>query len=192
MRNPIDSAVVDPQRRSRDASQLPEDVVKIRDNARADVRQGAVTADYAAHRDEVLRMLDGVLATELVCMLRYRRCHFVAQGLAAKAAADEFLEHAREEQEHADRVAARIVQLGGSPDLRPETLAERSHADYFDGEKVEDMITENLIAERIAIESYRGHIRALGDRDPTTRRLLESILETEEEHAEDLVSLLPR
>jgi bacterioferritin len=124
-------------------------------------------------------------------MLRYRRHHFVARGLRAKAAADEFLEHAHEELDHADRIAARIAQLGGDPDLRPDTLAERSHARYVPGESLEQMITENLVAERIAIETYRAAIRAIGDRDPTTRRLFESILEVEEEHAEDLVGLLP-
>ena len=159
--------------------------------ARRDVKRGAVTADYEADRDEVLKILDAALATELVCMLRYRRHGYAARGLRAKSAAEEFFEHAQQELEHADKICARIVQLGGLPDLRPETLVDRSHAEYVECSAIEDMITENLVAERIAIETYRAAIQTIGDRDPTTRRVLESILEVEEEHAEDLVGMLP-
>jgi len=167
------------------------DVQAIKQRARQDVARGAVTRDYQADRSAVLQMLDGVLATELTCMLRYRRHYFVVQGLRARAAAAEFLEHSAEELEHADWVAARIVQLGGTPNLDPAQLTARSHADYVECSSVEEMITENLVAERIAIETYRQMIQMIGESDPTTRRLLESILEVEEEHAEDLVSLLP-
>jgi len=185
MRNPIDSAAIDP-RPSADAARD-----SIADRARRDVERGAVTADYEANRDAVLELLDAALATELVCTLRYRRHGYAARGLRAKNAADEFFEHAQQELEHADRICARITQLGGKPDLRPETIAERSHADYVECETIDEMITENLVAERIAIENYRSAIQRIGDKDPTTRRLLESILEVEEEHAEDLVGLLP-
>ena len=137
-------------------------------------------------------MLDVALATELVCTLRYRRHYFMAQGLRARSVADEFLEHSQQELEHADQIATRINQLGGSPDLDPERLAARSHAEYRECSSIEEMITENLIAERIAIESYREMIKKIGDKDPTTRRVIESVLETEEEHAEELVSMMPQ
>jgi bacterioferritin len=138
----------------------------------------------------VLRLLNGALATELVCVLRYRRHHFMARGIHSQAVAAEFLAHANEELGHADLIAARIVQLGGEPDFSPATLLDRSHADYVDGVNLPDMISENLIAERIAIDSYRRDIAYLCDQDPTTRRLLESILAVEEEHADDLADLL--
>ncbi|MGE3171809.1 MAG: bacterioferritin [Planctomycetota bacterium] len=167
------------------------DFAAIKRRAREHVERGPVTSGYGADRDAVLRMLDAALATELVCMLRYRRHWFAAQGLRAKAAADEFLEHSRQEFEHADRIAQRITQLGSAPDLDPGRLVGRSHADYRECSSVEEMLHENLVAERIAVESYREMIRAIGDQDPTTRRLLESILEVEEQHADDLVGLLP-
>jgi bacterioferritin len=166
------------------------DVQAIRDAARRHIEEGAVTENYHADRATVIKLLNEALATELLCTLRYRHDYFVARGLKAKIAADEFLEHAGQELEHADSIAERIVQLGGEPDLNPETLTSRSHAEYRLGKTLEGMIKENLIAERIAIESYRAIIQYLGDNDSTTRRLMESILATEEEHADDLADLL--
>lgn len=183
MRDPIDSAVVEPR--------PTLDVQAIRARARDDVREGAVTSGYEADRESVLRMLDSALATELLCVLRYRRHHFMAHGLRAKAAADEFLEHSQQELEHADSIARRITQLGGTPDFDPATITGRSHAEYRECASIEEMIVENLVAERIAIESYREMIAVVGTTDPTTRRLLESILEVEEEHADELANLLP-
>ena len=151
---------------------------------------GAVTAGYGADRETVLRLLNEALATEIVCTLRYRRHYFMANGLASESVKAEFLEHAQEEQGHADRLAARIVQLEGEPDFNPRTLTERSHAEYVPGDSLESMIREDLVAERIAIDSYREMVNYIGPRDPTTRRLLEEILANEEEHAEDLSSLL--
>jgi bacterioferritin len=156
------------------------------------VENGAVTEVYRADRQAVLKLLNETLATELVCVLRYKRHYFMASGIHAQAVAEEFLEHATMEQTHADRVASRIVQLGGAPDLNPDTLTARSHAEYVEGTTVEDMLRENLIAERIAIESYTEFIRYLGDADPTTRRMLEEILANEEEHADDLKTLMDR
>jgi bacterioferritin len=167
------------------------DIDTIKEQARREVRDGAVTSDYDADREAVLAMLDGALATELTCVLRYRRHYFMAQGMASKEIAAEFLEHSNEELSHADQIARRITQLGGAPDLDPSRLTSRSHADYVECRTLEEMVTENLVAERIAIATYRQMIRDLGDRDPTTRRLLEAILEVEERHAEELDSLLP-
>lgn len=167
-----------------------EDVEALRREARAHIEDGAITSSYGADRDRVLEVLNKVLATELVCTLRYKRHYFTAQGLKAAPMAAEFLEHARQEQEHADLVAERIVQLGGEPDFNPATLTHRSHAEYQEGDGLIDMVKEDLIAERIAIASYQEIARWLGDGDPTSRRVIESILETEEEHAEDLLSLL--
>jgi bacterioferritin len=164
----------------------------LRQRARHDIESGAVTGSYAADRVAVLHMLNEVLATELVCTLRYRRHYFMATGLEAYAVRQEFLEHARDELEHAERVAARIVQLDGEPNFDPHGLAERSHAEYVAGDSLESMIRENLIAERVAIDSYRELLRYLGTSDPTTTRLIEEILAKEEEHAEDLASLRPR
>lgn len=164
----------------------------IRAQARTQPERGAVTNGYTADRREVLKLLDGALATELVCYLRYKRHFFVATGLNAEAVAAEFQEHAMEELGHADQIAARIVQLGGEPDFAPGTLVARSHADYFAGTGLDEMIRENLIAERIAIDSYRLMIRFLGEDDPTTRNLIEEILAVEEEHADDLLGLLER
>lgn len=166
------------------------DTHTLRQRAREGLSDGAVTAGYGAMREEVLAMLDAALATELVCMLRYRRHHFMASGVLAKPVADEFLVHAAQELEHADWLAARIVQLGGAPDFAPQGLAARSHAQYIEGQILAEMIRENLVAERIAIDSYRECIALLADRDPTTRRLLETILATEEAHAEELATML--
>jgi bacterioferritin len=166
------------------------DVETIRSRARQDIESGAVTFGYGADRDEVVGLLNQALATELVCYLRYKRHYFMADGIHAEPVAAEFLEHAQQEQEHADQIAERIVQLGGSPDFSPEGLATRSHAQYVEGTSLKDMIRENLVAERIAIDSYREIAHWIGEKDPTTRRLLEQILATEEEHADDLVSLM--
>jgi bacterioferritin len=166
------------------------DVETLRQRARQDIESGAVTPSYGADREEVVRVLNEALATEIVCYLRYKRHYFMADGIHAEAAATEFLEHATQEQEHADQIAERIVQLGGAPDFSPDGLAARSHAQYVEGTGLKDMIRENLIAERIAIESYKEIVQYLGDKDPTTRRLMESILATEEEHADDLVGLM--
>jgi len=166
------------------------DVRKLRETARRHIEEGAVTEGYGADREKVLELLNEALATEIVCVLRYRHDHFVARGIDSKSAADEFLEHATQELEHADRIAERIVQLGGEPQLDPAQLASRSHSEYRTGRSVQDAIRENLIAERIAIDSYREMIRYIADGDPTTRRMLEEILATEEEHADDLADLL--
>jgi bacterioferritin len=168
------------------------DVRTLRERARQRLDEGAVTKGYAADRGAVLKMLNEALATELVCNLRYRRHYFMASGPNSEAAKAEFMEHATQELQHADQIAERIVQLGGEPDLNPATLIARSHAEYIEGKSLEDMIKENLVAERIAIDSYREIIQYLGDKDPTTRRLMEEILATEEEHAEDMSSLLER
>jgi bacterioferritin len=166
------------------------DVKTLRDRARRHIRQGAVTVGYAADRETLIKVLNEALATEIVCMLRYKRHFFMASGIHAKSVAAEFAEHAAEEQAHADLIAQRIVQLGGEPDYAPATLVLRSHAEYIEGKDMAEMIEEDLVAERIAIESYGEIIRYLGPSDPTTRRMLESILEKEEEHAEDMASLL--
>ncbi|AMG86847.1 bacterioferritin [Bordetella parapertussis] len=166
------------------------DVKAIRAKARRDIESGAVTEGYRADRATVLRLLNEALATEVVCWLRYKRHAFMARGLSAEPVAAEFAEHAAEEQGHADRLAERIVQLGGEPDLSPVGLLERSHAEYVEGKDLKDMIKENLIAERIAIDSYRQMVDYVGEADPTTRRLLEDILAMEEEHADDLSDLL--
>jgi bacterioferritin len=166
------------------------DIQTIRKRAREHIDRGAVTAVYGADREVVLQLLNEALATELVCTLRYRRHYFTAKGVASEGVAAEFLEHSDQEQEHADLIAERIVQLGGEPNFSPEGMTGRSHAEYVEGSSLIDMIRENLVAERIAIDSYTEMITYLGANDPTTRRLLEGILAMEEEHAEDLVSLL--
>lgn len=168
----------------------PVDVRKLRQSARQDIEKGAVTAGYNADRKAVLKLLNDALATEIVCVLRYRRHHFMARGIHSQAVAAEFLAHSNEEQGHADQIAERIVQLGGEPDFSPGSLLSRSHAEYVEGTTLAEMIREDLVAERIAIDSYRDSIHYLGDQDPTTRRLLESILAVEEEHADDLADLL--
>jgi bacterioferritin len=166
------------------------DVRKLRETARRHIEEGAVTESYSADREMVVELLNAALATELVCVLRYRHDYFMARGLDSKPAAQEFLEHATQELEHADRIAERIVQLGGEPQMDPSTLAGRSHSEYRTGRTVQDAIRENLIAERIAIDSYREIVQYIGDADPTTRRLMEEILAVEEEHADDLADLL--
>ena len=166
------------------------DIKTLRERARKHIEQGAVTEGYAADRETVIKVLNESLATEIVCVLRYRRHHFMANGINAESVAAEFLQHANEEQAHADLIAQRIVQLGGAPNFNPEGLLSRSHAEYVEGETLLDMIKEDLVAERIAIDSYREFIEYLGNDDPTTRRMMEGILAMEEEHADDLVTLL--
>ena len=168
------------------------DVKTLRESARRPVEDGAVTEHYQGDREKVVQLLNEALATELVCVLRYRHDYFMARGLKAKGAAAEFLEHANEELGHADQLAERIVQLGGEPDFNPQTLTPRSHAEYRLGKTVEEMIRENLVAERIAIDSYREMAAYIGDDDPTTKNLLEEILAVEEEHADDLADLLDK
>jgi len=166
------------------------DVKAMRDRARKGMEEGAVTDTYRADRPTVLKLLNEALATEVVCVLRYKRHYFMARGLNAEPVAAEFAEHATQEQEHADRLAERIVQLGGEPNLNPDTLTSRSHSEYVEASTLEEMIKENLIAERIAIDSYKQMVQYVGDKDPTTRRLLEEILAVEEEHADDLSDFL--
>ncbi|CAD6537288.1 ferritin-like domain-containing protein [Paraburkholderia metrosideri] len=166
------------------------DLKKIREDARKHMSDGPVTQSYGADRDTVLKLLNDSLATEIVCVLRYKRHHFMAKGINSEAVAAEFLEHANEEQGHADSIAERIVQLGGEPDFAPDSLVARSHSEYQEGENLTDMIKENLIAERIAIDTYREIIRYIGEKDVTTRRLFEEILAVEEEHADDMADLL--
>jgi bacterioferritin len=166
------------------------DIETLRRRAREHIAQGAVTPGYHADREVVIRLLNEALATEIICTLRYKRHYFMARGIHAEGVAAEFLEHAQEEQQHADQIAERITQLGGAPDFSPEGLATRSHAEYVEGDTLEEMIREDLVAERIAIDSYREIINYLGADDPTSRRLMEEILAKEEEHADDLASLL--
>jgi bacterioferritin len=166
------------------------DIKELQRRAREHVEKGAVTPAYRGDVDTAVKLLNEALATEIVCVLRYRRHHFMAAGIHYQAVADEFLEHANEEQEHADRIADRIRQLGGAPDFNPEGLLTRSHAQYAEGNSLTDMIKEDLIAERIAIESYMELIRFFGDNDPTSRRLMEEVLQQEEEHADDMATLL--
>jgi bacterioferritin len=162
----------------------------LRKMARKNVDDGAVTQDYKLNKATVIDLLNASLATELVCVLRYKRHYYVASGIKGRFVAAEFAQHAIEELAHADQIAERIMQLGGAPDFNPVGLADRSHAEYFAGTKLQDMVRENLVAERIAIESYRAFIQYIGNDDPTTRSMLESILAMEEEHADDLTDLL--
>lgn len=166
------------------------DVTTLRERARHNVDQGAVTEGYAADREEILRLLNESLATELVCTLRYKRHYYMATGLKASTAADEFLEHANQELEHADKLAERITQLGGEPDFNPDNLSRNSHAQYVAGTTLKEMVYEDLVAERIAIDSYREIIQYIGESDPTTRRIFEDILAQEEEHADDMADIL--
>ena len=168
------------------------DIEEIRRRARTHMEKGAVTEGYKADRKTVINVLNQALATEIVCVLRYKRHQFMAKGLNAQSVADEFAEHAAEEQAHADQIAARIAQLDGEPDFNPEGMLSRSHSEYKEGKTLVDMIKEDLVAERIAIESYSEIVRYLGNDDSTSRRLMEEILAKEEEHAEDMVSLLDR
>ena len=166
------------------------DVATLRRRARAHLEDGAVTSSYPKDRETIIQLLNEALATELVCVLRYKRHYYATKGIRAKVAAAEFLEHAQDEQQHANEIAQRIVQLGVNPDLNPSTLASRSHAEYDDSTDLPGMLKANLIAERVAIESYREMIAYVGERDPTTHRLLKGILAKEEEHAEDIADLL--
>jgi bacterioferritin len=173
-------------------SDFVADIKAIRDRARQHMEQGAVTDSYKADRGAVTKVLNEVLATELVCVLRYKRHYYMADGINSEGAKEQFLEHANEEQEHADWVASRITQLGGEPDLNPAGLTSRSHSEYAGGSDLVSMIKDDLIAERIAIESYSAIVRWLGDNDSTTRKLIEDILKVEEDHAEDMRSLLAK
>jgi bacterioferritin len=166
------------------------DLKKIRDRARAHMESGAVTEGYRADRAQVLAVLNEVLATEIVCVLRYKRHFFMARGINAESVKAEFLQHANDEQQHADWVAERIVQLNGEPNFNPQGLSSRSHSEYQEGSDLIEMIKEDLVAERIAVQSYAEIARWLGENDPTTRRLIEEILKMEEEHADDLASML--
>jgi bacterioferritin len=168
------------------------DIEEIRKRARQHMEKGAVTEGYKADLETVLSILNQALATEIVCVLRYKRHHYMAKGLNAQSVADEFMEHAAEEQTHADSIAQRISELGGEPDFNPEGMLARSHSQYVEGTTLTDMIREDLVAERIAIESYSEIIRYLGNNDPTSRRMMEEILAKEEEHAEDMRSLIER
>ena len=162
----------------------------LRDRARKNVEEGAVTPGYSADREEIIRLLNESLATEWVCVLRYKRHYFMADGIKAHVAAQEFLEHANQEMEHADKLAERIVQLGGEPEFNPDLLSKNSHAQYVAGKNLKEMVYEDLVAERIAVDSYREIIQYIGDKDPTTRRIFEEILALEEEHADDMADLL--
>ena len=166
------------------------DVQELRRRARQHIDEGAVTEGYRGNRDTIIKLLNEALATEIVCVLRYKRHYFMAQGIHADPIAAEFLQHANEEQGHADQIAGRIIQLGGAPNFSPEGLLSRSHSEYVEGETLLDMIKEDLVAERVAIDSYTEMIRYIGDDDITTRRILEGILAVEEEHADDLSSFL--
>jgi len=174
---------------------MPEflsDIETIRARARDHIERGPITESYGADRKRVIDVLNQVLATELVCVLRYKRHYYTATGINSGPVADEFLEHATEEQQHADMVAHRIVQLGGDPDFSPEGLATRAHSEYDASSDLLQMVREDLVAERVAIASYQEIVRWLGDGDPTSRRVIEEILEKEEEHADDLLTILER
>lgn len=166
------------------------DKATLRANARKNIEDGAITSSYSADKEVVIKLLNEALATEWVCVLRYYRHYFMASGMLADAVKAEFLEHAQQEQAHANLLAERIVQLGGEPDLNPDTLTARAHAEYKEGQDLRDMVKEDLVAERIAIDSYREMINYIGNRDTTTKRILESILAQEEEHADEFSDLL--
>lgn len=178
------------ERRKVAVGEFLTDVRTLRNRARENIEMGAVTDVHGADRDRVIDVLNQSLATEMVCVLRYKRHYFTADGLNAQSAADEFLEHASEEQDHADQIAARIHQLGGEPDFTPDTVTGRTHSPYDSSEELEAMMREDLVAERVVIAGYTEIISWLGESDPTTRRMLESILAMEEEHAEDMLDLL--
>ena len=178
------------EKRADNAMPFLTDVATLRQRARQHMDSGAVTANYGADPKVVVDVLNAALATEVVCVLRYKRHYFMAQGIASESVKNEFAEHATEEQEHADRIAERIVQLGGEPDLDPDTLTKRSHSEYKPGTSLVDMLREDLVAERIAVESYREIVEWLHGKDPTSKRMMEDILAVEEEHAEDIQSLL--
>ena len=166
------------------------DIKTIRDRARQEIESGAVTQDYSLDKKQVIELLNGALATEIVCVLRYRFHYYMATGIHKEGAAAEFLEHSNEEQQHADRIAERIKQLGGKPELNPAVIAKTSHSEYVEGTSLEDMLREDLVAERIAIQTYREMIAFFGEKDSTSRRMLEEILAVEEEHADDIADLL--
>ena len=168
------------------------DLKKVRENARKNMEKGAVTEGYKADRQQVLKVLNDVLATEIVCVLRYKRHYYMAQGISSDSVKEEFLQHANEEQQHADWVAERITQLGGEPDFNPKRLADRAHSEYVEGKTLVEMIKEDLVAERIAIQTYSEIIRWIGDGDPTTKILIEQINKVEEEHANDMLDLLAK
>ena len=168
------------------------DIKTLRERARQHIENGAVTQGYSADRETVIKLLNEALATEIVCVLRYRRHYFMASGINAESVAAEFLQHSNDEQGHADQISQRIVQLQGEPNFNPEGLLTRSHAEYVEGTSLTDMIKEDLVAERIAIDSYREMVNYLGSDDPTTRRMMEDILAVEEEHADDLVNMLQK
>ncbi|MGH8079326.1 MAG: ferritin-like domain-containing protein [Lysobacter sp.] len=172
------------------SSPFVTDIDTIRARARKHIEDGAITGSYTADREAVIKLLNEALATEIVCVLRYKRHYFMASGLMADAVKSEFLEHANEEQAHADRIAERIVQLGGEPDFNPDILSKRAHAQYVEGSDLRDMVKEDLVAERIAIDSYREIINYIGDKDTTTKRLMEDILAQEEQHADELADML--
>jgi bacterioferritin len=165
-------------------------IEEIRKRAREHMEDGPISPTYGANRDAVVKVLNDALATELVCVLRYKRHYYMARGINSEPVAAEFLQHAEEEQAHADSIAERITQLGGEPDFNPTTFRERAHSEYKEGTDLVDMVKENLVAERIAVDTYREIVRYLGEDDPTSRRLIESILEVEEEHADDMANLL--
>jgi bacterioferritin len=168
------------------------DIKALRQRAREHIDEGPVTPNYHADRERVIQILNDALATEIVCVLRYYRHYYMAQGLSSEPVAQEFFQHAQEEQVHADQLAVRITQLGGAPDLDPANLTSRAHSEYVEGESLTEMIREDLIAERVAIESYREIVQFLGTDDPTSRRIMEDLLAKEEEHADDLVKLLAK
>jgi bacterioferritin len=182
--------LLDFQRRSDMANEFLTDIQTLRKRARQHIENGAVTEGYTADRETVIRLLNEALATEIVCVLRYKRHYYMATGIHAQAVAAEFLEHANEEQGHADMIAERITQLGGAPNFNPDGLTSRSHAEYIEGDSLVDMIKEDLVAERIAIDSYREMAQYFGVKDPTSRGMIERILAMEEKHADDLVNLL--
>lgn len=186
----MSSRPVSTNARASDDAPFLSDVKTLRERARQHIVDGAVTRGYGGDTQTAVRVLNVALATELVCVLRYKRHYFMARGIHSGPVAAEFLEHATEEQEHADRIAERIVQLGGEPDFSPDSLVSRSHSEYVEGRTLIDMIKEDLVAERIAIDSYREMIAYFSSFDPTSRKMLEEITATEEEHADDLADLL--
>jgi bacterioferritin len=173
-------------------SEFISDIAAIRERARRSIEDGPVTEGYKGDREQVIKVLNEALATELVCILRYKRHYYMAKGIHSEAVKGEFLQHAGEEQQHADWIAERITQLGGEPNFNPDGLKDRSHSEYAPGTDLTSMIKEDLIAERIAIEIYADIIRWLGEDDPTTRKLIVDILKVEEEHADDMANLLTR
>jgi bacterioferritin len=166
------------------------DIKTIRERARQEIESGAVTQDYSLDKEQVIKLLNEALATEIVCVLRYRFHYYMASGIHKEGAATEFLQHSNEEQQHADRIAERIKQLGGKPELNPAVIAQTSHSEYVEGTSLEDMLREDLVAERIAIQTYREMVAFFGEKDSTSRRLMEEILAVEEEHADDIADLL--